>query len=114
MKLDASRPRTTKISRSRGFCRKGITEMEKGPILVISGGSVRISIQDLSRQVEALRGTHYSEYPPTKKRCRACSFGAKKIRISLSFSICILANPRRLFLEGIPLVIETCPRSRLV
>ena len=28
-----------------------------------------ISIQDPSRRVEVLRGTHYSEYPPTKKRC---------------------------------------------
>lgn len=28
-----------------------------------------ISIQDSSRRVEVLRGTHYSEYPPTKKRC---------------------------------------------
>lgn len=38
-----------------------------------------ISIQDPSRRVEVLRGTHYSEYPPKKSKDVSVRFGSSSV-----------------------------------
>lgn len=49
---------------------RGIHSREQTHLLHTPRGTPScISIQDQSRRVEVRRGTPYSEYPPTKKRC---------------------------------------------